>query len=93
MIRFADLDRVGAHLDGQSHLADHIVGVRAGNASARDLAVAVGSKAVVEHSNNSCIDYKQGMRSGTRKLHVSQHFQDVRLGLGLLWHGRVHCPV
>ena len=36
----ADVDGVGAHLDGQRHFADHVAGVRADHAAAQDLAVA-----------------------------------------------------
>ncbi|AMK21395.1 gamma-glutamyl kinase [Sphingobium sp. TKS] len=44
----ADVHRVGAHLDGQGDLADHVAGVRADDAAAQDAAVAVRLGAVVE---------------------------------------------
>ncbi len=34
---FADVDRVGAHFNGQCNLANHVAGVRADNAAAQDL--------------------------------------------------------
>ena len=46
MDRLADVDLVGAHLDGQRDLADHVAGVRADDAAAQDLAVAPASMAV-----------------------------------------------
>ncbi len=36
----ADVHRVGAHLDGQRDLANHVARVRAHHAAAQDLAVA-----------------------------------------------------
>ena len=38
----ANVHRVGAHLDGQGHLADHVARMRADHAAAQDTAVAVG---------------------------------------------------
>ncbi len=38
----ADVHRVGAHLDGQGDLTDHVAGMGADDAAAQDLAVAVG---------------------------------------------------
>ncbi len=40
---FADVHRIGAHLNGQGDLADHVVGVGAIEAAARNLAVAPAS--------------------------------------------------
>ena len=48
MDRLADVHRVGAHLDGQRDLADHVAGVRADDAAAEDLAVAVRLGRVIE---------------------------------------------
>ena len=42
MNRLADIDRVGAHLDRQRHLADHVASVRADHAATQDLPVAMG---------------------------------------------------
>ena len=39
---FADVDRVGTHLNRQRNLADHVASMRADHAAAKDLAVAVG---------------------------------------------------
>ena len=44
---FADVRRVGAHLDGQSDLANHVARVRADHAAAQVLAVAGGSMAAL----------------------------------------------
>ena len=38
----ANVHRVGAHLDGQCDLADHVARMRANHAAAQDLAMAVG---------------------------------------------------
>ena len=43
---FADVHRVGAHLDGQSDFAQHVALIGADDAAARDLAVATASMAV-----------------------------------------------
>ena len=37
----ANVHRVGAHLDGQGNLADHVARMRADHAAAQNLAVAV----------------------------------------------------
>ena len=42
----ADVHCVGAHLDGQGDLANHVACVRADHAAAQDLAVAPASMAV-----------------------------------------------
>ncbi len=44
----ADVHGVGAHLDGQGHLANHVARVRADDAAAQDLAVAMRLGAVVK---------------------------------------------
>ena len=44
----ADVNRVGAHLNGQSNLADHVAGVGAHDAATQDLAVAMRFGAVVK---------------------------------------------
>jgi hypothetical protein len=48
----ADVHGVGAHLDGQGDLADHVARVRADHAAAQDAAVAVGFG---ESSNSSLV--------------------------------------
>ena len=48
MNRLTDVYRVGAHLDRQSHLADHVTGTGADHAATQDLAVAVRLGAVIE---------------------------------------------
>ena len=40
--RLADVHRISAHLNGQRNLADHVAGVGADQATAQNLAVAVG---------------------------------------------------
>ena len=37
----ADVHRISSHLDGQSHLTNHVARMRADHAAAQDLAVAV----------------------------------------------------
>ncbi len=44
----ANIHRVGAHLDGQCHFADHVARMRADHAATKDLAVAMGFGRVVE---------------------------------------------
>ena len=44
----ADVDGVGAHLDRQGNLANHVASVCADHAAAQDFSVAVGLRAVVE---------------------------------------------
>ena len=44
----ANVDGVGAHLDRQGNLADHVAGVGADDAAAQDLAVAVGLGGIVK---------------------------------------------
>ena len=44
----ADVHRVGAHLHGKSHLADHVARVRADHAAAQHLAVAMRFGAVIK---------------------------------------------
>jgi hypothetical protein len=46
--RLADIDRVGAHFNGQRNLADHVACVGADDAAAQNLAVAVRLRAVVK---------------------------------------------
>ena len=48
MNRLADVDCVGAHLDGQRHLTDHVACMDAHHAATEDLAVAVGFGAVTK---------------------------------------------
>jgi hypothetical protein len=38
----ADVHRVGAHLDGQGHLADHVAGMGADDAAAQDAVAVLG---------------------------------------------------
>jgi len=45
---FADVHRVGAHLDRQGDLANHVACVRADHATAQDLAVTVDLGAVIK---------------------------------------------
>ena len=45
---FADIDRVGAHLDGQRNLTDHVASVGADHAAAQNFAVAVRFGTVIE---------------------------------------------
>ena len=45
---FADVHRVGAHLDGQRNLANHVARVGADHAAAQDLAVTMRLWAVVK---------------------------------------------
>ena len=40
--RLTDVQRIGAHFDGQRHLTDHVARVCADHAAAQDLAVAMG---------------------------------------------------
>ena len=44
----ADVHGVCAHFDSQGNLADHVAGVRADDAAAQDLAVAVAPGRIVE---------------------------------------------
>ncbi len=44
----ADIDRIGAHLDGQRNLANHVARMRADHAAAQYLAVAMRFRRVVE---------------------------------------------
>ena len=44
----ADIDRVGAHLDGQRHLADHVAGVGANHAAVKNFPVAVRIGVVIK---------------------------------------------
>ena len=46
--RFADIDCVRSHLNGQCNLANHVARVRPDHAAAQDLAVAVSFGAVVK---------------------------------------------
>ena len=39
---FADVHRIRAHLDGQSHLTNHVASVGANDAAAEDFSVALG---------------------------------------------------
>ena len=48
MNRLPDVHRVRAHLDRQRDLADHVARVRADDAAAEDLAVAVGLGGIIE---------------------------------------------
>ena len=46
--RFADVHCIGAHLDRQGDFTNHVTGVGADDATAQDLAVAVGFGAIVK---------------------------------------------
>jgi hypothetical protein len=46
--RLANVHCIGAHLNGQGNLANHVAGVGAHHAAAQNLAVAMGLRAVVK---------------------------------------------
>ena len=66
MNRLADIDRVGAHLDGKGHLADHVAGVRADDAAAQNFPVAVRIGAVIEQQLGEAFVAAVGNRAARR---------------------------
>ena len=87
--RLADVHRVRAHLDGQRDLADHVAGVRADDAAAEDLAVAVGLGGIVEQQLREAFVAAVGDRParGRPREQALLNLDALRLGLVL---GQTH---
>ena len=63
---FVDVDGVGAHLDGQRNLADHVAGVGTDDAAAQDLAVAVCLRRIIKQQFGEALIAAIGNRATGR---------------------------
>lgn len=59
----ADVDRVGAHFNGQGDIANHAAGVRANYAAAQNLALAMSLRGVVKKQFGHTLVATVGNRS------------------------------
>ena len=84
----ADVHRVGAHLDGQRDLADHVARVGAYHSPAQDLAVAVGFGAIVKQQLGDAFVAAIGNGTAGGRPGEQALLNLDALGLGLVFSGK-----
>jgi len=81
---FANVDGIGAHLDGQRNLANHVARVRTHDAATQDLPVAVGLRRIIKEQLGETFVATIG-NGTTRRGPGEQTLLDLdALGLGLV---------